>query len=83
MAGPLLRQLQNVGGNGETSSGVIEAIRDSAHSLAYAYGEPDRIVLAGSSEGGLFSSGMSLMSLSSLMDLQDAIGAAAAAESDD
>jgi hypothetical protein len=56
---------------------MIEALaRETSASLAYAYGERNRIVMAASSQQGLFSSGLGLLQLHSLMEMPASIGTA-------
>ncbi len=82
LVGPALQHLRSVAENlGPERSELIEQIAGSTGAtLAFAYGEADRITVAATSQGGLFSSGLSLFSLHGLMELQDVIGQAASEE---
>lgn len=79
MIGPMLQHLRGVAGQlGPEQLGLLETISgNTGATLAFAYGEADRITVAASSQGGLFSSGLSLFSLPGLLQFEDLIGEAA------
>ena len=75
--GPVAQKLMAAPGLSQEQVELMETlVRDSSASLAYAYGEQDRITVAATSEGGFFSSGLKLFSLQGLLDMQQSLGQA-------
>ncbi len=75
-AGPLADLLSGLGA--EKKALLTQAVGDGA-SLTVAYGEPDRIIVAGSTEGGFFGQGLgSVLGFSGLLDVRESVVAVAA-----
>jgi ferric-dicitrate binding protein FerR (iron transport regulator) len=74
VVGPLVNRLNSMSGLDEEQTEMLDAIAaNTSASLAYAYGQPESITVAASSEGGFFGSGLSLFSLDSMLDFQQSI----------
>jgi ferric-dicitrate binding protein FerR (iron transport regulator) len=78
VVGPMVHRLRSMASNlSPQQAEMIEGIaKNTSASLAYAYGQPESITVAASSEGGFFSSGLSLFSLDGMLDVQQSIGQA-------
>ncbi len=71
---PAAGALRGLGSLSPEQAEMLRAITEqSAPTLTYAYGGRDRIVVATSSNQGLFESGLSLFKLQSLMELQRSV----------